>query len=147
MNYKIGSFALIAALLACENTANDTDIIRYAEKNNIALICRTNEPFLAIEFNADRNGSGRVYYTFPDNTPPDFTGEENLTRTAGDTPDDVDTFFRLSNNLEGTISRTPGGQCEDDMAGTPHNYRITITNWGNGNTDNLPKTGCCDLYQ
>lgn len=148
MRYRIMAMGGILATVACgELATSDADIIRVAERENLKLVCRTNEPFLTIAFNANQNGDGRITYRYPDNTPPDFEGEADLTRTAGSTPNADDTDFRLSNGMEGTITRTPGGLCMDDMAGTPHDYKLTITRWGEGNAGYTPKYGCCDLVR
>lgn len=145
----LGSFlVLIFGVTACENV-NDTnvDIIDYAVRAKVGLICRTNEPFLSIEFNSARDETGRVLFTNPNELVNGEIQSVEVERTAGDTPNPSDTFFRLSNNVEGTISRTPNGACMDDMAGTPHNYKITITRWNNDDPVSLPHSGCCDLVQ
>ncbi len=160
MNHHLIKLAFAAVIIvACtpEETRDPeyNDLIRRVERSKAALICRTNEPFAMVAFNyygegtgAAPYGNGTVLFTYPDNTPPDFEGEERLKRVGGAfTEGSTVTEFQLSNGMIGRIQETQNGGCMDDMAGTLHNFRITIEKWSNNSDANFVKNGCCSAVE
>ncbi len=147
--------AILAALsltaFACEMDQTQNDLIRRVERSNATLFCSTNEPFASIAFNYQGTGTGAapwgdgpVYFRYPNNTPPEFVGEEILTRTGGAYNEATRrTDFTLSQGMQGYIEETKEQKCQDDMAGTFHDYKITIEKWSADAPSNPPKTGCC----
>ncbi len=156
----IGAVLVLAATAGCRSylvnlgqPIDRTDAIIDAEMKGKKMLCATAEPFLTIKFNFDKSGNGtapvgngNVSYTEPSG------GGDQTTITTripnGQTALNHVTPFRLSNGLEGTMSKTTNQYCEGGQlfGDPPDQYVLKITSFPSGSSSQLlPVYGCCQM--